>query len=52
MVKSFLMGFSARFSLQQKFLLCIILIIVPVLGIIFSWVEIQIINQTKEQKEA
>ena len=36
-------------SLQRKFLLSIIIIIVPVLGIVFSWVEIQTIKKAKEQ---
>ena len=36
-------------SLQIKFLLSIILIIVPVLGIIFTWTGIQNEQQAKEQ---
>jgi len=36
-------------SLQMKFLLSIILIIVPVLGIIFTWTGIQNEQQAKEQ---
>ncbi|MFH1152188.1 MAG: ATP-binding protein [Pseudomonadota bacterium] len=36
-------------SLQKKFLLFISLIIVPVLGVVFSWVEIQNISQAREQ---
>ncbi|MGD8980651.1 MAG: hypothetical protein PVF42_03600, partial [Desulfobacterales bacterium] len=36
-------------SLQIKFLLSIILIIVPVLGIIFTWAGIQNEQQAKEQ---
>ena len=36
-------------SLQMKFLLSIILIIVPVLGIIFTWAGIQNEQQAKEQ---
>ncbi len=38
-----------RLSLQMKFLLSIILIIVPVLGIIFTWTGIQNEKQAKEQ---
>ena len=36
-------------SLQIKFLLSIILIIVPVLGVIFTWTGIQNEKQAKEQ---
>ena len=36
-------------SLQIKFLLSIILIIVPILGIIFTWTGIQNEKQAKEQ---
>jgi signal transduction histidine kinase len=38
-----------RLSIQIKFLLSIILIIVPVLGIIFTWTGIQNEQQAKEQ---
>ncbi len=36
-------------SLQGKFLFTIIMIIVPVLGLVFTWVELQTIRQVKEQ---
>ncbi|MBW1820382.1 MAG: DUF3365 domain-containing protein [Deltaproteobacteria bacterium] len=40
---------NIRFSLQAKFLLSIILIIIPTLGVIFTWAAIQNENQAKEQ---
>ncbi|MEA1969171.1 MAG: ATP-binding protein [Thermodesulfobacteriota bacterium] len=36
-------------SLQQKFLLSIIIIVVPIIGLVFSWLEIQVIKQAKEE---
>lgn len=36
-------------SLQHKFLLAITLIVFPILGGIFTWVEFQLIDQTREQ---
>ena len=38
-----------RFSLQWKFFLCIVLIIIPTLGIIFTWAGIQSGNQANDQ---
>ena len=38
-----------RVSLQWKFFLCIVLIILPTLGIIFAWAGIQNKNQSDEQ---
>ena len=38
-----------RLSLQLKFFLCIVIIIVPVLGVIFTWAGIQNVKQAKAQ---
>ncbi len=38
-----------RFSLQVKFLFCIILIVIPTLGVIFTWAGIQNEKQAMEQ---
>lgn len=38
-----------RISLQWKFFLCIVLIIIPILGIIFTWAGIQSGKQANEQ---
>ncbi len=40
---------NLQFSLQAKFLLCIILIIIPTLGVIFTWAGIQSERQATEQ---
>ena len=40
---------NTRFSLQTKFLLSIILIIIPTLGVIFTWAGIQSEKQATEQ---
>jgi len=38
-----------RFSLQAKFLLSIILIVIPTLGVIFTWAGIQNEKQAIDQ---
>ncbi len=39
----------SQFSLQGKFLFVIIMITLPVLGLVFTWLEIQTIRQAREQ---
>ena len=38
-----------RVSLQWKFFLCIVLIIIPILGMIFAWAGIQSEKQSNDQ---